>query len=207
MKNRNLIYLLLMPAILIVLSACESDAKIRLINRSSYPIHSTLENQSTVVIPADGEHTYEVDTDTQTFFGGEVEERLWLTLIGETYSVFDHYEEEYVDSTEITVKAGETLNAYLDANRASIKVVNNSDMVIQQVYVYQVFVTHSQIVGIMPEIVPGTERFLRVIYSTPTSQFSYRVIIRDENNISHNFGDNQTVLEVDQQFLINFTGR
>lgn len=206
MKKRLFIHLLLILAVLITLTGCESGAKIRVINRTSYPVHATVEKQQPIIIPGNSEHTFGIDTDTQTFFSGEVREQLWLKLIGETFAIYDHENEVYVDSTQVTVKAGKTLNAFIDANRASIKVVNDSDLNIIRAEVYKNFGTYDQISGIMQNIHPGEERFMRVNYATPTTQFSYRVVVVDENNVPHFYGNNQTVLAVGQQFLVIFTG-
>ncbi|MBM4402767.1 MAG: hypothetical protein FJ042_00015 [Candidatus Cloacimonetes bacterium] len=205
MKNRRILYLLLIMAVAIILAACESGGKIRVINRTDYPMYASVDREQTIVIPGDSEHVFEIDTDTQTFYSGEVKKQAWLKLIGETYTIFDHFEEVYVDSTQITVRAGKTLNVFLDANRASVKILNSSDLNIVRAEIYQDFGAYDQVVGLLENIAPGEERFLRVNYATPTSQFFYRVRIMDENNLVYNYGGNQTILTVGQQFLVVFT--
>jgi len=195
---------ILLALTLILLSACESGGTFRVVNRTSFPLYVTVGDEAETVIPGQTEHSFEISTDKQHIFNPGVERRVPVRLLGETYEIYNDYAGVYTDSTTITIKAGKTLSAYFDPNRASFKVVNNSSQSIASVMLLK----HNfiSIVGqsTLTDIPPGEFRFLRVEYASPNNNFYYlaTVVMDDEDETTYNYGNELNVLENDQQFLI-----
>jgi len=192
-----------LAVILLLLSACESGGKLQIFNHCSYPAYIRVENMDQKTIPAGESVSYNIDTDTQNIFTGEVKKKLKIWMVGETYSIFDEGQNIYTDSTWIEVKAGKTYSIYLNPNRASVKIVNNSTQIITQAEIWQ----HSPLtyyqVGIMYNILPGESRFLRVDYGT---DYYYQVELYLQDESHYTFVDGEEILGVDEQYLVTFNG-
>ncbi len=192
-----------LAVILFLLSACESGGKLQIFNNCSYPAYIRVENMEKKTIPAGESVSYNIDTDTQNVFTGEVKKKLKLWLVGETYSIYDQVQNIYIDSTWIEVKAGKTYSIFLNPNRASVKIVNNSDQIITQAEIWQ----HSPLtyyqVGVMYNILPGESRFLRVDYGT---NYYYQVELYLQDESHYTFVDSEEILGVDEQYLVTFNG-
>ncbi len=202
MKNRHCIIPGL-AVILFLLSACESGGKLQVFNHCSYPAYIRVDNMDQKTIPAGESVSYNIDTDTQNVFTGEVKKKLKLWLVGETYSIYDQVQNIYIDSTWIEVKAGKTYSIYCNPNRASVKIVNNSDQIITQAEIWQ----HSPLtyyqVGVMYNILPGESRFLRVHYG---SNYYYQVELYLQDESHYTFVDSEEILGKDEQYLVTFNG-
>lgn len=200
MKERFCLILGL-AAMLLMLSACESGGKLQVFNHCSYPAYIKVENMEQKTIPAGESVSFNIDTDTQNIFTGEVKKKLPIWLVGETFSIFDEYQNAYLDSTWIEVKAGKTYSIYLNPNRASVKVINNSDQIISWAEIWQ----HSPLtyyqVGVMYNILPGESRFLRVDYG---NKYYYQVEIYLPDESHYTFCDSENILAVDEQYVVNF---
>lgn len=188
--------------LLFILSACESGGKFVVFNRTSHPIWASVNEADTLAIAAGEQHSYDIDTDSQSFLTGEVKRNIKVKMYGETYSLYDDYEEGFTDSTVVTIKAGKTLNAYLDPNRASIKVVNNRSAAIAFAEIWQHKNNYQYRVATLSNIASGSSAWQRVDYATPTNNFYYRVVVMMETGEALNYGGPETILANDQQFLI-----
>jgi len=215
MKHKAL--LLLIPALLLVLAGCESGARIKIFNRCSYPIYVRVADGGEVAIPANGNQAFEVETGTQTIFTGTLYEEVPIHLVGETYQIYDDNELAYTDSTSMEIQIGKTQSVYIDPNRASIKIVNNSNRKITSAEIYRNNFVSSIRVGNLTDIEAGQMRYTHVNYSvpvdsnvqpwvpTPATRYYYFVVLYDEDGNSYTFGDETNILYKDQQFLVNFT--
>ncbi|HPM04746.1 MAG TPA: hypothetical protein PL160_03420 [Candidatus Cloacimonas sp.] len=203
MKNSLLLILAVIP-LLLLLSACESGAKLRVINLCSYPAYVKVEDGAQVTVPAGSTQEFKVETRTKTPFSGEVKKDLKVWLIGETYSIFNPDTNQYTDSTTVTLTAGETLEAYLNPNRACIRVTNSSSKVITDATIWQTSLNGVSVLqmGNMEDLAPGESRFLRVPFGLT---FYYRVGIQDEDGGSFLYGDVNTILNKDQQYHVVHT--
>lgn len=200
MKNRIWI-ILSFAIILLMLSACESGAKLKVYNRCSYPAYIKVEGQEFKTIGADEEVEYNIDTKTQYIFAGDVKKKLLIWLKGETYSIHDKDLNAYLDSTWIEVQAGEIYKIFLLLNRASVKIVNASEQTISRAEIWQ----HSDLthlkVGVLTNIMPGENEFLCVEYGT---DYYYQVEIYLSDGTHQTFGSYNTILDKDEQFLITY---
>lgn len=204
MKHTLWLYLLLL-AVLMSLTACESGAKFRVKNNCSYPAYVSVDSGAQVTVQPGGEHTFSVDTDTQSPFTGKVERDIKVKIIGETFSLYDDYESQFTDSTVVTLGAGESRDAYLNPNRACVKIVNNSSTTISTAEIWQhTSLNHIRFASLF-DIAPGESKFVRVDYAVPNAQYYYQVVIPSGDGDPIIYGDTTTVLANDQQFLVVHT--
>ncbi|MDI3504162.1 MAG: hypothetical protein PWP64_1098 [Candidatus Cloacimonadota bacterium] len=200
---KKAIYYILMGLLLLILSACESGAELNMVNRTSYPVNTSVDHAEIVSIPEGQSHVFKIDTDTQSFLTGEVKRKIPVWIVGETFSLYDRDAGVFVDSTEITVKAGKTTNAFLDPNRASIKIVNNSDEIITQAIIKMIKPAYYQNVAVINNIQSGESISKRVKYATFDDPFYYKVEIWFENATEPiEYGNSETVLANDQQWVV-----
>lgn len=202
-KVRKVIYYTLSGLLFLILSACESGAKFNMVNRTSYPIYTSVDHADTVSISGGESRVFKIDTDTQSFLTGEVKRKIPVWIAGDTFSLYDNDEGVFVDSTEITVKAGKTTNAFLDPNRASIKIVNNSDETIMQAIIKMVKPASFHNVAVISNIHSGESISKRVKYATLDDTFYYQVDIWYEfANEPIVYGNPETILVNDQQWVV-----
>ncbi|MGC9361487.1 MAG: hypothetical protein ACP5F3_01025 [Candidatus Syntrophosphaera sp.] len=199
--KKTAFYLLLLAA-LIFLAACQSGGEFRVINRTSFPLYVALEDADEVAIPGGEEETFSVDTEGQHIFNPGVEKEVGVRMIGETYQIWDDYQEAYTDSTTVKIKVGETTSAFIDPNRAGFKVVNNSSQAIVSAQLYRHNFVASSFVADLGRIEPGEFKFLCVNYATPNNNFYYLAVLETEDEATHAFGDDTNVIQEDEQFLI-----
>lgn len=202
---KNILYTGCLVLLLLGLAACESGGKFRVINHTSFPLYVTLSGETEVMIPGGAEHTFAVDTETEHIFNPDVKKEVPLRLVGETYHIYDDYEEIYTDSTTVTIHAGETLDAHINPNRASFKVLNASSKPVQSVALYRHNFVAAQLINLMENLLPGESRFLRVDYATANNNFYYYAYVQADSSTAYTFGGPATVLEKDEQFLVTVT--
>jgi len=201
----NKIYLPILLLLLLILAGCESGAKFRVVNRSNYNLYVQVENDAEVVIPGLGEHSWDIETDTEHFFTGHVEKEVRVRMVGETYHIFDEYEEEYTDTTLVVLRAGETRNAFITPNRASVNIVNQSSQAMTGAVIYKHNFINATTIAVLGELLPGAFTFRRVDYATPTNNFYYYVQIQMADGSVYEYGGPETVLDKDQQLLITLS--
>lgn len=205
--------LLILPMVLLLVSACESGAKFRMINRTSYAAYASVDNSAQVIIPGGEEHVFEVDTDTQSFLTGAVKRSVKVRVFGETYSLIDNIDIPQQDSTEVELQAGKTLNAFLNPNRANIKIINESDTHIQkaEIWRHKINPFSESRTAILFDIAPGSDAWLRVKPATLSGPyidaFYYTVAVYLEDDAENPivFGDEENILEVDTQFVVTIS--
>ena len=193
-------FLLAIVALLLV--GCESGASFTVINKSNYPIYASVGNEAEVAIPSQATHTWDIDTDTQYFFGGEVKKKVKVRMKGETYLMFDEDLDAYVDSTYIYLKAGEKRPAYIWPNRAGVKIQNQSSQPMSEAVIFRHDgVIESHVVTI-DHLEPGESTYCTLPPATASNSFYYLAKIEMEDGTEYTYGDHNNILRVDEQFLI-----
>ncbi len=187
---------------LLALAGCESGASFKVINKSRYPLYVSINEESQVQIPAMDERTWDVDTDTQYFIGGEVKQKVHVVIKGETYKMYDKNEEEYVDSTYVYLKVGEDRKAYIWPNRAGIKINNDSSQTMRRAKVFKHDGVVEQFLFILEDLDAGDSVYKTLDFATPSNNFYYYAQIMMEDGTEYIYGDASNILRVDEQFLI-----
>ncbi|MDD2229059.1 MAG: hypothetical protein PHY48_06575 [Candidatus Cloacimonetes bacterium] len=196
---------ILLAAVLLLLSACESGAKFIVHNNCSYPAYISVDSGTEVTIPAHSVGSIDVDTGTQSIFTGEVTNVVPVVIKGETFSLENQDLHLWTDNTSITVKAGKDLHAYLNPNRASIKINNNSAQRITEARIYKNHGIYTASFAAILDILPGESKFMRVDYYTTNDPFFYEVTITTEDGLPYFYGNSSTMLQNDEQYAIDFT--
>ncbi|MEF3694955.1 MAG: hypothetical protein V3576_06360 [Candidatus Cloacimonadota bacterium] len=215
--SKKLIFLLAVLGTLL-LTGCESGSHIHIVNRSNHPLTYKLKrDHNWITIGANSELTFSVDTATQSFLSGDVTEEVSLFMQGETYQIYNYNTLGYTDSTRVTVQAGKTYNIYIDPNRASVKIINNSPRNITKVDIFKHNGVTPMRLTTLENIAPGESRNYHVNHSmpvdagaeiwipTPATNFYYFAVLTDDEDNEYTYGSQDTVLYKDQQFLINYT--
>lgn len=216
MKTRYLSTCLL-AAILVLITACESGAKLRVVNRSSFPAYITVDDGPEMTIAGGATRNIEIDTPTQTILTGSLEKELKVRLVGETYQIYNEFTHAYVDTTMVYVNVGQTLPIYIDPNRASIKIINNSLAdTISNVEVYRHNFVNATRVGNLGQILPGKSIYYHVNPSVPTNSavlpwiptpatnYYYYVNVILSDGRTYLYGGETNILYKDQQFLVSY---
>jgi len=201
-RKRYLLQLLILLAIVLLASGCEKDGHIRIINRTDYPVYAGAFGVLHT-LPGNSDLKIFVRTGRQSPFDSNVGTYVTLDLVGETYQIWDAYLERYVDSTYVWVNAGKTTNVFVNANRACIKVVNNSQWWIKKIFIQ----THTPS-GITTKehsvyLAPGEDWFLQQNPSTATFTYAYIVQVMFENDTVLTYGNNQNYLYLGDRFLVD----
>ncbi len=191
--------------ILLLMAACESGGKFRVVNQTSHPLYVNVENGPEVTVPGGAEHTFSIATQKQHIFNPDVEKEVPVRLVGETYQIYDEDAEAFTDTTTVTIKAGETLSAYINPNRASFKVVNNSSRAATRIELYKHNFVAAYLIADLGNLAPGQSKFLRVDYATAHNNFYYYAVVTMDDETELTFGNPTTVLDKDEQFLVTLT--
>lgn len=196
---------LLLALLLLIVAGCDSGANLRIINRSNHSLYVRIDNGATQVIPAQGENSWEIATRTQYPLTNVVKQRVKVGIIGETYHMYDEYEELWLDETDIMLGVGEHRKIYIWPNRASIKIVNHSSQKIDRTVILKndFVVAHSY--RVLEAVAAGDSTFVRVDYVTPGNQFYYLVKLEMEGGKELFYGTPSDILGIDQQFRIVLT--
>lgn len=191
-----------LAALLLLLTACESGGKFHVHNSTSFPAYVRVDGGSEITLPAGGDVEFEIDTDTQSMFTGEVSKLVKVWLKGETFHLYDTDEARFTDSTWVTVKAGETLHAYLNPNRACIKIINSSSQFVRTAEIWKRTATSQVRIATIDSLASGESTYLRVDPASATAQFYYQValVMADDSNFL--YGDTSNILYKDQQFVV-----
>ncbi|HPV14841.1 MAG TPA: hypothetical protein PL126_04250 [Candidatus Cloacimonadota bacterium] len=198
---KNYIYFLL-AIVALLLVGCESGASFTVVNKSNYPLYASIGKQAEVTIPGQSTYTWDVDTDTQYFFGGEVKKKVKVRMKGETYLMFDEALESYVDTTYVYLKAGEKRNAFIWPNRAGVEIQNQSNQIMTSAKIFRhdgLVATH---VVSFEDLEPGESTFSTLPPATPSNSFYYLAVIEMEDGTEYTYGDQNNILRVDEQFLV-----
>ncbi|HPI25719.1 MAG: hypothetical protein KBB33_05740 [Candidatus Cloacimonetes bacterium] len=199
--SKILLYLLAIT-MLFGLCACESGGNIVIFNRTGFPVMTSVDDGDTLSIAAETSMSFDVDTDTQSFLTGEVSRKVKVKIFGETYSL-EHRDGEPTDSTYVQVRAGKTYSAYINPNRASIKVINNTLENIAMVEIWKHKNAITTRVGTMSNIPPLGSVWKRVDYATVSNSFYYEVTVTMESGIVYTYGGPQAILGNNEQLLVD----
>lgn len=193
--------LALLVLVALLLAGCESGGSLKIINRTSYPLYSWIRGQY-YTVPTDSSLLLDFSTPTQSVFNPDTGVDVEMYLAGETFQIWDAFDETYVDSTTVWINTGKTTQVYADPNRACVKVVNQSTQWIKKIIVQRNTVSTSVTLNYDVYLGPGESWFRQQNPATPTSQFFYLVQVIFENDDVLTFGDNQNILYADDQFLV-----
>ncbi len=194
--------LLMLILVSLVLTGCETGGKLKIHNRTSHLLFAGIHGEL-YTIGADSTLTLKFATPTESIFNPDTSIEVDMYLSGETFQIFDEYLGTFVDSTFVVINTGETTKVFADANRACVKVVNQSQRWIKKIIVQRNTVSTSITNSYDVYMAPGDSWFRQQIPSTPSQSYFYVVQIQFENDDMVTYGGMDNVLYSDDLFLVN----
>lgn len=204
MKRRIIyaVFMIMIAALSILSTGCEKNGKIKIINRTSFPLYASVKDEPVVIAPG-AYKKFDIKTDTQYPLFDEVGKYTKVDLRGETYQIWDGYEEKYVDFTYVWVKAGEISNIYALPNRASVKVINNTNQPIKRVVIQKNYGSGVATDANETDILSGDYWYKPIDYVTGSIDFYLIVQVVFQDNSIRTYGDSTVKKHLDEQFLID----
>lgn len=194
--------LLLLAILLLLATGCEKDGKIKIYNRTSYPVQAGIYEDS-YTIAGNSDLTVDITTGRQTPFDSNVGTWVEIFLAGETYQIYDDYEQAYVPKTSVWVAAGKTTTVYLDPNRACVKVINQTtDKYIKKIIVQRNTFSNAWTNEYNVFMAPNDEWFIQVPPGSTQTPYYYIVQVVFENDSILSYGSETNILYADDRFLV-----
>lgn len=199
-------FMLLLVLGLIVLVGCEDGASIKIINQTNYNVYANVEGDS-ITVAGNSSYKVNVDTDEKVFLFDDGVTKKTLKIEGETFRMWDYYDERPYTETDIKLTPGKTYNVYCNANSASVKVINNSTKKIK----YLKYQTHTQFSSgelffttYDPPLELGQFGYEHLAPQTEENRFFYSFQVETEDGTVYSFGNEfqGTELFMGEQYLI-----
>ena len=189
--------LILAALSIILLAGCSSTGDIKFINKTNHNVYITTDNKD---ITLQGNESYKLSIDTgKQFLFTDNTKKVKVGIDGETYCL-----ENDNHFTYLNVEANKTTSAYFNPSTASLKVINNSDKTIKTISFTQHFDNgdFNSSANILPNFLePNETDYFRILPSSIDNHFYYTFTIVFTDNSQINAGDQNNILEVDDQFL------
>ncbi len=204
---KKIIKLLMLIALLIVVG-CEDGGKIKVVNNTSYNLYTSIENKD-YTIAGNSEISVEVSTDDKVFLLDDGETKKNITIVGETYSMYDSYQQEFPTTTSVKVNPGETTKIYCSPNYSSLKVINNYELGISKIRFRQVNQFVTQEWNEKSYAIPfnnGDFRYIHLVPQTEENRFWYNFEVQFEDGTVIPYGTEYEghFLNLDEQYLIEY---
>jgi len=192
---------MLIAVVLLFAMGCEKDGKIKIINRTSYPVYAGIKGDL-YTIPSHSNLEKDISTNTQGPFDSNVGKYVDVALAGETFQIWDAYLNSYVDRTFVWVNAGETTKIYVDPNRACVKIVNNTDRYIKRIIVQRNTLNSTATDYYEVFLEPGGSWYKQQNPSYTNNLIYYIVQVVFENDEIYSYGGPGNYLFIDDEFLV-----
>lgn len=203
-------FLLLVMFGLLVLVGCEDGAKLRITNRTNHNLYGEIGGNDFTIV---GKAVFEtdVDTDRKVPFFASGRTKKTLKLGGETFRIYDSYNEIYVEQTQIVLTPGETYTVFCSANSASVKVINLSDERLTDLRwrrISQFIISEWFTFSFDPPLEDGDYSFYHLGPQTEQNRFFYNFQLITESGETYTYGNDTAGVELtmDEQYLIEFVG-
>jgi hypothetical protein len=174
-------------------------------------VYFSIEGNDYTVIGTDNPEeplSISVSLDTDSDFMNTPHKTYYLEIAGETFGVYIETQAESVPGTEITIKGGETTKVYCDPNKACVKIYNNSEQDILSAYYTKSYIGNPILITEADNLRPGESTYKRLQYSLEIAQepedifyYTFQVVMQDST--IYDFGDETTILYLDDLYEIN----
>ncbi|OQY37972.1 MAG: hypothetical protein B6226_04335 [Candidatus Cloacimonetes bacterium 4572_65] len=197
--------------VLIAVVGCSDGGKIRIINQTSFNIYAEIDG-STELVEGNSASSFNVDTDDKVFLLDDGETSVELGLEGETYKIFDAYEEHFTPTTTVKVTPNKTTKIYCTPTHASLKFYNNFVDSLYQVSYKKIdpFMEYSWF-DITLDTPVGYDEFgyIHLAPNTADSPFFYnfRFYFKSGLIVEEGDGNQGITLGLDEQFIYSFGGK
>ncbi len=204
MKGIKFILVIIVGLLLLV--ACEDGATIKITNQTNHNVYAEIDGIE-VVIEGQESKSVSLETDERVIFFSDGKTKKTLKIEGETYRIWDAYNEIFPTETEIKVTPGKTYRVFCSPTDASVKVINNSEYPITSLRyrVNKQFVTSEWFyITYDPPLVSGDFAYYHLAPQTEQNRIYYNFMVESEGEIIYSIGDEFQGVELlmDQQHLI-----
>jgi hypothetical protein len=191
---------------LIGLVACEEGGSIKINNQTSHNVYTEIEGVE-YTISGSASKKVNVDTSKKIFLFSDGQTTTDIKLVGETYRIWDEYNDFPQDYTSITVTAGETYNIYCSPTTASVKIVNNSNKTVDKLSyrsVKQFSVGEWFYITYDPPLANDQFAYYHLNPQTQENRFFYNFKVEGQDQVLYSIGDEFEGVElfIDDQHLI-----
>jgi len=195
----------------ILLFACSSDGKLKVVNRTGHEIYFNIKNNDyTIEGSSDVTHpnSKSISIDAGSDFVNTPSKTYILEIAGETFAIYNEEQQTTVPGTVITIKGGETTKVYCDPNYACVRIYNNSEQEVLTAYYTKSYQDIPITISETENLSPGDSIYKRLQYSLEIAEepedifyYTFRVVMQDSTN--YYYGNSNTILYLDDLYEIN----
>jgi hypothetical protein len=202
------IFLLLLP--LLIVFGCSSEGDIKIINRTDHYLYFNIKGTDYVLEGSensDPSKIISIDTGDQFLFFGDDEKSVSLQLEGETFMIQDSDYAGipnglYFTETMLTVLPNETTKIYCDPTHAGVKLINNSQVAVED-FSYYTEDADTLFSLLETPLDSGDSTWYRLKATTSYDSIIYSFVIEYENGLFDSSYVDFDALIVDEQLRID----
>ena len=202
--------LILLTLMILIILGCSTEGDIKFINRTRHNLYFSVKGNDYILEGATDEMIAEekgtsksisVDTGKEFLFWGADTKKVDIELEGETFLIGDT-----ITTTTVEVKPNETTRIFTDPTHASVKVINNSEQNVSDLFYFTDY--DGTMVYLGSDIPSGEIFFKQIPFATNDDVFFYTFVVEfsDSLGLEQQFfggpGDPDAFLEIDEQYLI-----
>ena len=198
---------IILLAVIGLLAGCSGEGKLKIINRTEHEIYFNIENRDYLIEGsniAEEFNSITITLDAGKDFPNTPRKTYLLSIIGETFAIYDYDQQVDVPDTKINIEKNETTSVYCDPNYACLRITNNSDQFIQSAYYIKSYNGNQINISQAENLSPGESVYKHLEYSLkqpeePEDNFYYifGVVMPDTTYIE---GDETTILYLDDLY-------
>ncbi len=198
--------LLVILVALIGLIACEDGASIKVHNQTSHNVYGEVDGIEFTVAGATTKKI-NVDTNRKVFLFEDGKTSKTLSLVGETYRIWDEFYGVPQSETDIKLYPGKSYDVFCSPNSASVKVINNSEYSIYKLnYRKNELFSPGQWFNITydPPLEKGDFAYYHLAPQTEENRFFYNFSVENQDEVIYSIGNEFDGVELfmDEQHLI-----
>ncbi len=203
-------YKLFVSLLLLILIGCSSEGDIKIINRTEHNLYFSISSNNYILegsSDSNPSETISIETGRYIPILENDQTKVNLHLEGETFMMQEASQGTplgiFYTDTSLYLKPNETLKIYCDPTHAGVKLINNSQLVVNDFY-YYTQKTDSLVSLLKNSIQPADSAWSRLKASTQQDSLIYSFLIEFENGYTDSSYQNIESLTVDEQLLIDF---
>ena len=186
----------------LILAGCDSSGELRIINSTQNMLTFSVDG-STYELAGGTSHTVDLDVDEDWEIFETDSKGYVLFMEGETFLIWDSYNNSYTSYTEVDIENGKTLDVYAAPSHGCVKIVNQSDIAVTRVTYnrYRDGLLEQTNVEILDgDIDPGTSWYCRLFpsYDIYDVSYSFRIVLQDDTMIDYP----EAIMNLDEVYLI-----
>jgi len=205
---KNIIYIVLL---VLLLTACSSDGTLKITNRTKHEIYLSIDGVDYTLSGYQNldinSHVLEIDLATESDFLGNSGKAYVLDIEGETFALWDDFNNIVVPSTEVTINPDKTTTVFCDPDYACVRITNNSSVIVEYANYIMSNEEVPRLIGGSQNILPQQSIYYRLEYLSnleidPEDRFYYTFQVTMVDSTIYEFGDENNFLHKDDLYHI-----